>query len=123
MFSLIKYLPEFFPVTLNLINSEGNCFGYSLNEKTLDLLSDNNRLELVFQIMEDNILKVFKEKEKLKQELKRMKEENARKYDKLINDYENNTAKYIFTSIHVICFMVHIQLKVKHCEVQKFLVF
>ena len=53
-----------------------------LNENTLNELSENNRLEILFQIMEDNILKVFKEKEKLKQELKRMKEENARKYDK-----------------------------------------
>ena len=65
-----------------------------LNEKTLDILSDNNRLEILFEIMEQNILKVFEEKEKLKQEQKRMNEENSKKYEKLKNDYENNKAKY-----------------------------
>ena len=41
----------------------------SLNENTLDLLSDNNRLEILFQIMEYNILQVFKEKKKKKKVL------------------------------------------------------
>lgn len=66
----------------------------SLNEKTLDILSDNNRLELLFQIMEDNILQVFKQREAFEAEEKRIMEENMKIYDKLMNDYENNKAKY-----------------------------
>ena len=66
----------------------------SLNEKTLDILSDNNRLELLFQIMEDNILQVFKQREAFEAEEKRIMEENIKIYDKLMNDYENNKAKY-----------------------------
>jgi len=66
----------------------------SLNEKTLDILSDNNRLELLFQIMEDNILQVFKKREAFEAEEKRIMDENMKIYDKLMNDYENNKAKY-----------------------------
>ena len=66
----------------------------SLNEKTLDLLSDNNRLELLFQIMEDNILQVFKKREAFEAEEKKIMEENMKIYDKLMNDYEDNKAKY-----------------------------
>ena len=66
----------------------------SLNEKTLDILSDNNRLELLFQIMEDNILQVFKKREAFEAEEKRIMDENMKIYDKLMSDYENNKAKY-----------------------------
>ena len=66
----------------------------SLNEKTLDILSDNNRLELLFQIMEDNILQVFKKREAFEAEEKRIMDENMKIYDKLMKDYENNKAKY-----------------------------
>ena len=60
----------------------------------LDVLSDNNRLEILFQIMEDNILKVFEEKEEFEENEKRIMEENMRQYNKLMNDYENNKFKY-----------------------------
>ena len=73
----------------------------SLNENTLDLLSDNNRLEILFQIMEDNILQVFKEKEKFEKEEKRIMDENMKKYDKLMKDYENNKAKYEITMAEI----------------------
>ena len=66
----------------------------SLNEKMLDVLSDNNRLEILFQIMEDNILKVFEEKEKYEEEQKKIMEENMKIYNKLITEYENNKFKY-----------------------------
>ena len=66
----------------------------SLNEKMLDLLADNNRLEVLFQIMEDNILKVFEEKEKFEENEKKLMEENMKQYRKLMNDYENNKIKY-----------------------------
>ena len=66
----------------------------SLNEKTLNVLSDNNRLELVFQIMEDNILQVFKKREELESEEKRIMDENMKIYDKLMKEYENNKSKY-----------------------------
>ena len=66
----------------------------SLNEKMLDLLADNNRLEVLFQIMEDNILKVFEEKEKFEENEKKLMEENMKQYKKLMNDYENNKIKY-----------------------------
>ena len=66
----------------------------SLNEKVLDVLSDNNRLEILFQVMEDNILKVFKEKEEFEENEKRIKDENMRQYNRLINVYENHKIKY-----------------------------
>ena len=66
----------------------------SLNEKTLNVLSDNNRLELVFQIMEDNILQVFKKREEFESEEKRIMDENMKIYDKLMKEYENNKSKY-----------------------------
>ena len=66
----------------------------SLNEKTLNVLSDNNRLELVFQIMEDNILQVFKKREELESEEKRIMDENMKIYDNLMKEYENNKSKY-----------------------------
>ena len=66
----------------------------SLNEKMLDVLSDNNRLEILFQIMEDNILKVFEEKEKYEEEQKKIMEENMKIYNKLMTEYENNKFKY-----------------------------
>ena len=44
--------------------------------------------------MEDNILQVFKQKEKLEEEDKRITEENTKIYDKLMKDYENNKSKY-----------------------------
>ena len=64
------------------------------NENALAILSDNNRLEILFKIMEDNILQVFKQKEKLEEEDKRITEENTKIYDKLMKDYENNKSKY-----------------------------
>ena len=64
------------------------------NENALAILSDNNRLEILFKIMEDNILQVFKQKEKLEEEEKRITEENTKIYDKLMKDYENNKSKY-----------------------------
>jgi hypothetical protein len=64
------------------------------NENALAILSDNNRLEILFKIMEDNILQVFKQKEKLEEEDKRITEENMKIYDKLMKDYENNKSKY-----------------------------
>jgi len=64
------------------------------NENALAILSDNNRLEILFKIMEDNILQVFKQKEKLEEEDKRITEENTKIYDKLMKDYENNKFKY-----------------------------
>ena len=64
------------------------------NENALAILSDNNRLEILFKIMEDNILQVFKQKEKLEEEHKRITEENTKIYDKLMKDYENNKSKY-----------------------------
>jgi hypothetical protein len=64
------------------------------NENALAILSDNNRLEILFKIMEDNILQVFKQKEKLEEEDKRITEENTKVYDKLMKDYENNKSKY-----------------------------
>ena len=64
------------------------------NENALAILSDNNRLEILFKIMEDNILQVFKQKEKLEEEDKRITEENTKIYDKLMRDYENNKSKY-----------------------------
>ena len=66
----------------------------SLNEKMLDVLSDNNRLEILFQIMEDNILKVFEEKEKYEEEQKKIMDENMKIYNKLMTEYENNKFKY-----------------------------
>ena len=66
----------------------------SLNEKMLDVLSDNNRLEILFQIMEDNILKVFEEKEKYEEEQKKIMEENMKIYNKLMTEYENKKFKY-----------------------------
>ena len=66
----------------------------SLNEKMLDVLSDNNRLEVLFQIMEDNILKVFEEKEKYEEEQKKIMDENMKIYNKLMTEYENNKFKY-----------------------------
>ena len=66
----------------------------SLNEKMLDVLSDNNRLEILFQIMEDNILKVFEEKEKYEEEQKKIMEENMKINNKLMTEYENNKFKY-----------------------------
>ena len=66
----------------------------SLNENAFDLFSDNNRLEILFQIMENNILQVFKQREDFEIAEKRIKEENMKKYNKLMTDYENNKSKY-----------------------------
>ena len=77
-----------------LIGLETYLAKISLNERMLDVLSDNNRLEILFQIMEDNILKVFEEKEEFEENEKRIMEENMRQYNKLMNDYENNKFKY-----------------------------
>ena len=66
----------------------------SLNENAFDLFSDNNRLEILFQIMENNILQVFKQREDFEIAEKRTKEENMKKYNKLMTDYENNKSKY-----------------------------
>ena len=85
-----KDLNKYIKKALNELNLKE----ISLNEKTLDILSDNNRLELLFQIMEDNILQVFKQREAFEAEEKRIMEENMKIYDKLMNDYENNKAKY-----------------------------
>ena len=65
----------------------------SLNEKMLDVLSDNNRLEILFQIMEDNILKVFEEKEKYEEEQKKIMEENMKIYNKFKYDIYLNELK------------------------------
>ena len=66
----------------------------SLDEKTEEILSDNNRLETLFKIMEENILKIVEEKEELEKEEKKIMEENMNNYNKLMNDYENNKIKY-----------------------------
>lgn len=77
-----------------LIGLETYLAKISLNERMLDVLSDNNRLEILFQIMEDNILKVFEEKEKYEEEQKKIMEENMKIYNKLMTEYENNKFKY-----------------------------
>ena len=87
-----KDLNKYIKKALNELNSYLK--EISLNEKSLDLLSDNNRLELLFQIMEDNILQVFKQRDQLETEEKLIMDENMKKYDKLMNDYENNKTKY-----------------------------
>ena len=51
-------------------------------------------MELVFQIMEDNILQVFKQREEFEIEEKRINEENMKIYDKLMNDFEDNKTKH-----------------------------
>ena len=66
----------------------------SLEEKTVDILSDNNRLDTLFKIMEENILKVVEEKEEFEKEEKKLMEENMINYNKLLQDYENNKIKY-----------------------------
>ena len=66
----------------------------SLDEKTVEILSDNNRLETIFKIMEENILKVVEEQEEFEKEEKKIMEENMAIYNKLLKDYENNKIKY-----------------------------
>ena len=66
----------------------------SLNENTLGIFSDNNRLEILFQIMENNILQVFKQREEIETEQKRIMEENKKQYDKLMTEYQNNKSRY-----------------------------
>ena len=44
--------------------------------------------------MENNILQVFKQREDFEIAEKRIKEENMKKYNKLMTDYENNKSKY-----------------------------
>ena len=66
----------------------------SLDESTIDILSDNNRLDTLFKIMEENILKVVEEKEEFEKEEKKIMEENMSTYNKLMQDYENNKIKY-----------------------------
>ena len=44
----------------------------SFDEKTIDLLSDNNKLDMIFKIMEENIIKVVEEKEEFEKEEKKI---------------------------------------------------
>ena len=66
----------------------------AFDEKTVDILSDNSRLDNLFKIMEENILKVVEEKEDFEKEEKKIMEENMNNYNKLMKDYENNKIKY-----------------------------
>jgi len=66
----------------------------TFDEKAIDFLSDNNRLDSLFTIMEENILKVVEEKEDFEKEEEKIMEENMNNYSKLMKDYENNKAKY-----------------------------
>ena len=66
----------------------------SLDEKAVDILSDNNKIDIVFSIMEDNILKIVEEKEEFEKEEQKNMEENMIAYNKLMKDYQNNKAKY-----------------------------
>lgn len=66
----------------------------SFDEKTIDLLSDNNKLDMLFKIMEENIIKVVEEKEEFEKEEKKNMEENMNNYNKLMQDYEDNKVKY-----------------------------
>ena len=66
----------------------------SFDEKTVEILSDNSRLESLFNTMEDNILKVVEEKAEFEKEEEKIMEENMAKYNKLLSDYDNNKIKY-----------------------------
>lgn len=66
----------------------------SLDEKIVEILSDNNRLDTLFKIMEENILKVVEEQEEFEKEEKKIMEENMAIFNKLLKDYENNKIKY-----------------------------
>ena len=81
---------------VKIVLKELNIFIIELDfdEKTIDILSDNNRLDNLFKIMEENILKVVEEKENFEKEEKKIMEENMNNYNKLMKDYENNKIKY-----------------------------
>ena len=66
----------------------------TFDEKTVEILSDNKRLESLFKIMEENILKVVDENAEFEREEEKIMEENMAKYNKLLSDYNNNKIKY-----------------------------
>jgi len=76
---------------LNIFMSES-----SLDEKTIEVLSDNKKLDSIFKIMEENILKVMEEKEEFEKDDEKITEENMTKYNKLLSDYNNKKSNYEF---------------------------
>ncbi len=66
----------------------------SLDDKAIDILSDKERIEMFFSIMQDNILQVFGEKEKFENNEEIIMNENMKIYNKLKQDYENQKVKY-----------------------------
>jgi len=76
---------------LNIFMSES-----SLDEKTVEVLSDNKKLDSIFKIMEENILKIMEEKEEFEKDEEKITEENMTKYNKLLSDYNNKKNNYEF---------------------------
>ena len=74
---------------LNIFMSES-----SFDEKTVEILSDNKRLESLFKIMEENILKIVDENAEFEKEEEKIMQENMTKYNKLLSDYNDNKIKY-----------------------------
>ena len=74
---------------LNIFMSES-----SFDEKTVEILSDNKRLESLFKIMEENILKIVEENAEFEKEEEKIMEENMTKYNKLLSDYNEKKIKY-----------------------------
>jgi hypothetical protein len=66
----------------------------TFDEKTIEILSDNKRLENLFKILEENILKIVKENAEYEKEEEKIMEENMSKYNKLLSIYNDNKIKY-----------------------------
>ena len=66
----------------------------TFDEKTVEILSDNKRLENLFKILEENILKIVKENAEYEKEEEKIMEEDMTKYNKLLSDYNNKKIRY-----------------------------